>query len=278
MRNPSDLLILNLVISDILNLIINVTPHLITELNAVGPFLNYGVLTCQIIIGLEFVSIGSSSWNVVAISIQHHRAFVLSSENFDRNVCCMSNKQFTFLFIAAVWIVALVLSVPNCLDAGVFVNGLCSYVSDVQYILYRLLAYSVTPLVIIAILYTLTAGRLVRSARGMPGEIQGHGTHRCARIKGSKVLMSLVVVFAVSYMPYFLITYFATLGIIVKNSVSEYIVALVFFLLFLNSAVNPVAVYVSSAKYRKYFNRFLFACFCAKPCRARTNHPTVRAV
>ena len=92
----------------------------------------------------------------------------------------MSNKQFTFLCITAVWIVALVFAVPNCLGAVVFVNSLCSYVSDVQYILYRLIAYGVIPLVIIAILYTLTAGRLVRSARGMPGEIQEHGTHRRA--------------------------------------------------------------------------------------------------
>ena len=122
MRNPSDLLILNLVISDILNLFTNRIPHFVTELNAIGSFLNYGILTWQIITGLEFVSIGSSSWNVIAISIHRYRAFVLSSENLDRNVCCMSNKQFTFLCITAVWIVALVFAVPSCLDTGVFVH------------------------------------------------------------------------------------------------------------------------------------------------------------
>ena len=116
----------------------------------------------------------------------------------------------------------LTLAVRNCLDAGVYVNGVCSYVSDVQYILYRLLAYSVVPLVIITILYTLTAGRLARSARGMLGEIRGHGTHKRARIKSAKVLVSLVVVFALSYMPYFLISYFATPGIIVKNCFRVY--------------------------------------------------------
>jgi hypothetical protein len=246
MRNPSDLFILNLVISDILNLITNIIPHFVTELNAIDPFLNYGILTCQIITGLEFVSIGSSSsclsWNVVAISIQRYRVFFMSSGNLDRKICCLSNKQFTFLCITAVWNVAVALAVPNCLDAGVFVNGLCSYFSDIRYILYRLLAYSYVPLVIIAILYTLTAGRLIRSARGMPGEIQEHGTHRRARIQSAKMLVSLVVVFAVSYKPYFLINYFAKLGIIVKNSVSEYIIALFFFLLFLNSALNPVAI------------------------------------
>lgn len=182
MRNPSDLIIFNLVISDILILIKNIIPHFVTELIAIDPFLNYGVLTCQILAGLEFVSIGSSAWNVVAISIQRYRVFALSSENPDRKTCCMSNKQITFLCIAAVWIVALALAVPNCLDAGVHVNGLCSYLSDVQYILYRLLAYSVIPLVIIAILYTLTAGRLLCSTRDMQGEIQGHGTHTSARI------------------------------------------------------------------------------------------------
>jgi hypothetical protein len=34
--DPSDLLILNLVISDILNLISNIIPNFVTELNAVG--------------------------------------------------------------------------------------------------------------------------------------------------------------------------------------------------------------------------------------------------
>lgn len=90
-RNPSDLLILNLVFSDILNLITNIIPHFVTELNAVGPFLNYGLLTCQIITSLEFLSIGSSSWNVIAISIQRYRVFVMSSENLDRKICGMSN-------------------------------------------------------------------------------------------------------------------------------------------------------------------------------------------
>lgn len=173
---------------------------------------------------------------------------------------------------------ALALDDPKRLHAGVYVRYLCSYVSNVQYILYRLPAYSVVPLVVTAILFILTAGRLVRSARGMPGEIQGHGTHKRSRIKSANVLVSLVVVFGVSYMSYFLINNFAKMDIIVKNYISEYIVAFLLFLLFLNSAVNPVAIYVSSAKYRKYFNRFLFACFCAKQCRARTNHPTARDV
>jgi hypothetical protein len=113
----------------------------------------------------------------------------------------------------------------------------------------------------------------VRSARGMSGEIQGHDTHRLARNKSSKVLAWLVVVFAVGYMPYFLITYFATLGITAKNSVSEYIVALVFFLFFLNSAVNPVAIYVSSARYRKYFNRF-FCMFLCKTMLRKNRSPS----
>jgi uncharacterized protein (UPF0333 family) len=58
----------------------------------------------------------------------------------------------------------------------------------------------------------------------MHGEIQGHGTRKRARIKSAKLLLSLVVVLAVSYMPYFLISYFVKLGIIVKSYVSEYIV------------------------------------------------------
>jgi hypothetical protein len=277
-RKPSDLLILNLVISDILNIITNIIPHFVTELNSVDPFLNYGVLTCQIITGLEFTSIGSSAWNVVAFSIQRYRVFIMSSGNLDRKICCVPNKRFTFICIAAVWILAVALAVPNSLDAGVYVNGACSYLSDVQYILYRLLAYGVIPLVIITILYTLTAGRLARSARGMPGEIQGLGTQKRARIKSAKVLISLTVVFALSYMPYFLISYFAKLGIIHENSISEYVGALIFFLLFVNSAVNPVAIYISSANYRKYFNRYLCACFCAKPCREGTHHPTARVV
>lgn len=278
MRKSCDLLILNLVISDVLNLIPNIIPHFVTELNALDPFLNYGVLTCQILTGLEFTSVSSRAWSVVALSIQRYRVFVMSSENPDRKICCVSNKQFTLISIAAVWILAVALSVPNSLDAAVYANGTCSYLSDVQYILYRLLAYSVIPLVIITILYTLTAGRWERSARGKPGEIQGNGTHKRAGIKGAKMLSSLTGVFARSYMPYFLISYFAKLGIIHKNSVSVYVGALIFFLLFQNSAVNPAAIYISSMNYRKYFNRYLFACFCAKPCRDRTNHRTARVV
>ena len=94
MRNPSDLLILNLGISDILNLITNIIPHFVTELNAIDRFLNHGLLTCQIITGLEFVSIGSSVWIVVAISIQRYRVFVMSSVNLDRKyVACPINSS-----------------------------------------------------------------------------------------------------------------------------------------------------------------------------------------
>jgi hypothetical protein len=38
MRNSSDLIIFNLIISDILNIVTNVIPHFVTELNAIDPF------------------------------------------------------------------------------------------------------------------------------------------------------------------------------------------------------------------------------------------------
>jgi hypothetical protein len=57
MRKLFNLIIFNLVILYTLNHITNILPHLITELNAIKPFINYGALTCKIITALEFVSI-----------------------------------------------------------------------------------------------------------------------------------------------------------------------------------------------------------------------------
>ncbi|XP_076462821.1 orexin receptor type 2-like [Babylonia areolata] len=91
-----------------------------------------------------------------------------------------------------------------------------------------------------------------------------------SRRKAAKMLIAIVVVFAICYLPvhlmnvlrYFQVLKFSGKGAAVQPLISHW-------LPYLNSALNPVIYNFMSAKFRKEFK---VACFCCLYCRFRHRH------
>jgi hypothetical protein len=103
---------------------------------------------------------------------------------------------------------------------------------------------------------------MIDSVKDMPGERAGMQKVKQARLLSSNILISLAVVFAVCYVPYFLYAFLNALFTFdVHTSTDQWITFFTFSLIFGNSCFNPIAVYLASSKYRLHMNKYLL-CKC----------------
>ena len=255
-RTRANILIFNLALADALNLITNIVPHLITEFNSLSPFINYGEMTCKVLTVFAFLSIGLSVWTVPALAVQRY-IIIFNSMRAMTGIGCISHNTLSLIYVSSVWIFATGLCIPIALNSSISTDGLCTYSSSSEQVLYRLLVYGGIPMLIVAIFYKFSARYLARSARNMPGETSGQNSHKEDRYRSARVLQVLTIVFAFSYIPYFLFSCLIVWEVFDKTVVAHYVISFLFFLLYVNSAVNPIALYISSSVYRVHFNKYL---------------------
>jgi len=202
-------------------------------------------------------------YSIVVISVQRLFALriFLKWHGFG---CRLKKKYESLLIITFVWLLASVVALPRTVNAGVYNNRCLGYGLQDSEGYYRLVnsidfvALCFVPLVLIAVLSGATARRMIDSVKDMPGERAGMQKVKQVRILGSKILISLVVVFAVCYVPYFLYAFLnAWFTLDVYNSTHHLIVFLIFSLIFANACFNPIAVHIASNKYRIHMDKYL---------------------
>jgi len=265
MRTPPNHMVLNLAIGDFLSLISNILIYDI--LDVFGGTWHYGLALCRFYRFVRHLCLGVTVYSIVVISAQ--RFFALR-DFFKWNGfgCRLTKKYKSLLIIAFVWLLASVIALPRTVNAGVY-NDMClgyglqdseSYYRLVNSI--DLVALCFVPLTIIAVLSGATARRIIDSVKAMPGEIAGKQKVKQARLLSSSILISLVVVFAVCYVPYFLYLFLrAWFKLYVDDSTHQLINFFTFSLIFANACFNPIAVYLASRKYRLHMNKYLL-CKC----------------
>ena len=250
LRTAPNMLLLNLVVVDTLNLVLNLPFGYIVYLLSLETSVSINSITCKLLIYFEQLCTGLCIWSLVAMSILRYKAVkktFLKPSNISR-------RQEILIYLASVWVIGFVLAVPTSYAIG-SIGGSCRIVEDRTFHTHwNLLFYSVVPVVIVAVFYTLTARRLARSARDMPGETQGHGTHRQARSRGAKVLVTLTIVFAVSYPPLYIYNFLKYWKLVTVSNSMFRVEYIFYYLIYLCSAANPVALYASSSSFREYFN------------------------
>ena len=206
-------------------------------------------------------------YSIVVISVQRLFALriFLKWHGFG---CRLKKKYESLLIIAFVWLLASVVAVPRTVNAGVYNNRCVGYGLQDSEGYYRLVnsidlvALCFVPLVLSAVLSGATARQIIESVKHMPGESAGKEKVKQARLLSSNILISLVVVFAVCYVPYFLYIFLrAWFTLDVDNSTHLLIDFFTFSLIFGNACFNPIAVYLASRKYRLYMNKYLL-CKC----------------
>jgi hypothetical protein len=174
---------------------------------------------------------------------------------------CHQSKKTKYVLIATVWGIGCILSVPHAVFAyfdsktGTCGEVLSEYLGPV--VTADLITFCVVPLVITAGFSGLTAYRIRRSAREIPGEAAGLEQLKHSRMVSSNVLYALTVLFVVSYVPDYLLQ-FLIFAMDLSVTTGTYALAnvVVFCLRFVNCCLNPIVLFVMSKQYRGYIKRY----------------------
>ncbi|MCL4161588.1 UNVERIFIED_CONTAM: hypothetical protein GTU68_062193 [Idotea baltica] len=136
--------------------------------------------------------------------------------------------------------------------------------------------YYVIPLTVIASFYCLMARHLEATTMAIPGEAtqQSHRvTQMIARRKVAKMVLAFVYIFAICFMPNHVFLMWFYFNPSAKEDFNYFWNAfriIGFCLGFVNSCINPVALYCISGTFRKYYNLHLFCHTCGSTLTDRS--------
>lgn len=273
MRNVPNIYILSLAFGDLL-VIVSCVPFTSTIYTV--PSWPFGEFVCKLSETTKDVSIGVSVFTLTALSADRFFAIVDPMRKLYSSVGGRGATRCTILIALGIWGLAFVCAIPAAIGSyirpfvrrNVTVFEACYPYPDVWGPLYpkgavlvRFLLYYAIPLSIIGFFYILMARHLIQSTRNMPGEIQGQARQIRARRKVAKTVLAFVVVFAVCFFPqhvFMLWFYFAPTSGEDYNDFWHYLRIVGFCLSFINSCINPIALYCVSGTFRKHFDRYLF--------------------
>ncbi|RUS75255.1 hypothetical protein EGW08_016990 [Elysia chlorotica] len=271
MRNVPNIFIVSLSMGDFL-LILVAVPIAGTFFTFVHwPF---GQVVCSMVEFTQTLSLGVSVFTLCALSADRYFAIVHPMAKMTGRT-----KRTTVVTAVSIWIVSALFAIPDAVfssivtvDYGGEINTYCTPCSEDIYHIYpkvfhviRLVVYLILPTIIITCFYIMMARVLIRSNELVPVETKAaHSNHQRqmnARKKVAKVVLSFVIIFVVCWLPrhVYLMWYFYA-----DEWFNDFWLGFKIFsycLMFVNSCVNPFALYFLSGHFRKYYNRYLF-CLC----------------
>ncbi|XP_071439436.1 neuropeptide CCHamide-1 receptor-like [Hetaerina americana] len=277
MRNIPNTYILSLALGDLL-VILTCVPFTSTVYTVES--WPYGELICKLSECVKDVSIGVSVFTLTALSAERYCAIV---NPMRRHVGRLSTGPLTLMSAIGIWILALIFAMPAAIFSYIETHSVVGNRSiEVCYpypddfgefyarsmVLLKFLTYFAIPLSIIAFFYILMAKHLEASARNLPGEAvmqlaQQQSNQVRARKKVAKMVLAFVVIFIICFLPYQIFTLWFHFYPYSQEVYDEFWHAFRIFgfcLSFINSCVNPIALYCVSRAFRKHYNRYLFCC------------------
>ncbi|XP_017868955.1 PREDICTED: neuropeptide CCHamide-2 receptor [Drosophila arizonae] len=287
MRNIPNTYILSLALADLLVILVCVPVATIVYTQESWPFERN---MCRISEFFKDISIGVSVFTLTALSGERYCAIVNPLRK-------LQTKPLTVFTAVIIWVFAIMLGMPSFVVSdiqsynittpnGNITIGVCSPFRSKIYAKYMVVAkasiYYLVPLSIIGVLYIMMAKRLHISARDMPGEqlsIQSRSQAR-ARRHVARMVVAFVVVFFICFFPYHVFELWYHFYPTAEDDFDDFwnVVRIVGFCTsFLNSCVNPVALYCVSGVFRQHFNRYL-CCICVKRQPHLRQHSTATGI
>ncbi|KAM7344156.1 CCHamide-2 receptor [Cochliomyia hominivorax] len=287
MRNIPNTYILSLALADLLVIIVCVPLAILVYTTDSWTF---GKSMCQVTEFFKDVSIGVSVFTLTALSGERYCAIVNPLRK-------LQTKPLTVITAAMIWLLSITFATPSlvmsdlqhilidektnltiiiCTPFGKQRNNSEIYARYV--VVTKAFVYYLLPLFIIAVLYLMMAQRLHVSAREMPGEtlsMQSRSQVRARRYV-ARMVVAFVVVFFICFFPYHLFELWFHLNPTAREDFDDFwhaIRIIGFCTYFLNSCVNPVALYCVSGAFRAHFNQYL-CCFCVKRQTRLRQHST----
>jgi len=283
MRTVTSMYILNLAISDLINLTVFLSEACA---NSISVTWLDGEFMCTFLPFCRRLSLGLSAYSVAVLSIRRYRAIAYPYRVL---VSSQATWRGTGATICGVWIVAGLFALPAAhskyLCREFIILEFKTYYQHV--VVFELLVSCVIPLCVIAFSYIMAARHLVESVVFISEWAQGPQLER--RKNTAKIMVGLAFIFLIGYLPYHALwTHIVTtekqkisdLNIIeiiphknykLGKSISsksyklEYSYLVSTCLLLINSCINPVAQFGMSFAFRSKLKHFLTCCKTNSP-------------
>ncbi|XP_042885591.1 neuropeptide CCHamide-1 receptor-like [Penaeus japonicus] len=278
LRNVPNTYIISLALGDLL-LLFSTVP-LVSTIYTIDSW-PYGTFECKLSDMVREISVGVTVFNLTALSADRYLAIVSPIRK-----AVGAAGATTVRVAVGIWLLAVVLAVPTAVFSHVQVFEVSEEKSiNVCYpfpdylpewypcvnILAKALVYYLLPLIVIGTFYLLMARHLLSS--DVPGESHVFHKQIQTRRKVAKIVLCFVLIFAVCFLPthvFLLWFYFDPLASVKYNEFWHSLRIVGFCLGFINSCINPIALYCISGTFRKHYNRYLFCCCCwVQPSRHR---------
>ena len=267
MRKPINFLIVNMAMSDLLYPIFlipeRLTALLVDSWLISGPL---GLTLCKLVHFFRDVSLVVSIQSLVWIAVDRFGAVV-----FPLRSPLISSKRCPY-FILVTWIVAMAICTPY-----VFANKLVEHPGGFEcvglwielfqvsssfenYMLAMFAGGICTPLVFIAILYTIIYVKLKTQA--IPGEQSANARQQRVKRERNVLKMAIAVVlgFAVCFLPFSIVFFLVHLALDTWSCGFIYFAIVTQGMFLANCAINPFICFLFSKNYRQGL-RNLFRCF-----------------
>jgi hypothetical protein len=249
--------IINLVISDLIVLVVNVPVYQAYKDYFTLSFPEHSV-ECMFIKFLYRFSVGLSTYLVALLSYQRYKVTVTPLQV---HVHSPVTWRITAATICGVWIVAAIFALPSTFTVYKTKNISCNvYSYEIYYkkvVLLDLCIFCILPLCAIVFFYVMTARHLVKSAHTISEEIHPLATRRK---NTARIVLGLSIVFVISYVPYHIIWVYLILDDYNARMKLRYPYFISTWLILLNPCLDPVALFCCSLAFRTKFKRCLM-CF-----------------
>lgn len=282
MRTPPNVLIINMALGDFVLLFISVP---VASTIYTFDRWDFGNAVCKI---NEFLQMGVSIFTLVALCVDRFVAIVFPLTSYSSRSVIRVVAVSVLIWAASVGLGLMDLvgaHTEDCSDCEPIIT-ICSLYPVawgpecvVFRIIFRFVVFFVLPMVIIVIIYVLIAFVLLRQSRVLtsvmgqgsptPTPQSSNGSPRVgseaaavlrqieSRKKIAKVVLSFVVIFVVCWLPRHVYVMCFHLRGLTYNPYWHVFKTLGFCLMFIYSAVNPLALYFLNDEYRRYYRHYL---------------------
>ncbi|XP_050402595.1 orexin receptor type 2 isoform X2 [Patella vulgata] len=270
MRSPTNIFLVNLALADFLVILICLPPTVIADY--MGMWI-LGTAMCKVISYLQKVSVFVSVLTLTAISLE--RWMAICRPLWFRQTSLRSRR-----IMVVIWIVSLGVAIPDLVAmttlkayaptgkviiCGPWWNKLQEKIN----ILFMFVVFYVIPLLIMTFTYAKVALCLWRSASSKDDiESAAASVPRAQlmlRRKKAKMLIVVVMIFAICYLPVYMLFILKCTGvrITISHDAFKLIVLTAHWLCYFNSAINPAIYNFMSCTFRREFRTACKLC-CVK--------------
>jgi hypothetical protein len=183
-RTLANSMLINLTVVDFISLVVNV----LLDYLRVIVLLKFSFSGCKHFYIFTYLLLAVSAYSMAIISVQRFVAV----RQLPSRVWCLQSQKTKYILTAIVWCIGLILSVPH--GVSISRHDTCDAVSlenASTMLTVDFITLCVVPLLITAVFSGLTAYRIRRSAREIPGEATGQQQFQHSRMVSSRVLFAL---------------------------------------------------------------------------------------